>query len=461
MSTTEANLAPSGGEVPNIAGFGVENSSSKPTEEQIVQSFNQPSEKPAETSQVQEQEEPEQAPAEQQEQKPGQPGADNQATAGDDEEEVQPLTEEDLSIAKIQQFAKDMPELKAAFDKNPAVRNTIFAMARRSARLNEFQQVYQTVEQAKFAAENSEQFMQLNELFFGEGKEDPVNFWNQLYENSLLRDPQSGELVLDPQNQRPVSTGAYERVAGAYREAMFYQLEQNVRTAGLDKQQQQQALDAIAWVKEMTGDGQRPQPQEKQQEFKLSPQQERELAEARELKSRYQQESSQRQTEWRQETFSTIVGSIKEDIGGQVKRIVETQSVALTPYEQKNIVNDIWNAVDELAANNKQFQLHFNNLLARAPMTETGRKSLVTEAKKFYKEVLPPVVSRILKEVTSQTVEKQKIVTDKRVAQTQRKEVKTTGSAPSPSSQDIKSKAQELRKQLKRPLTEDEILALS
>src|SRR6267142_1801049 len=116
----------------------------KQTEAQIVESMQQPA---AEVKPIVQDPQVQEPVAEQTE--------EEKLAAAKLEEEQEPIvTEEDLSVAKIQQFVKETPELKAAFDKNPAVRNAVFAMARRSAKLTDYQAAFPTVEAAKFAAEN-------------------------------------------------------------------------------------------------------------------------------------------------------------------------------------------------------------------------------------------------------------------------------------------------------------------
>lgn len=377
---------------------------------------------------------------------------------GNEDDIIVPI--EDISVAKVHQYIKDIPELKTAFDKNPNVKNAIFAMARRSSRLDEFVSILPTPESAKFAADNSEAFMNLNDMFFDEKPESHVGFWNQLYENSLLRDPVSGELVLDKASNRPVSTGAYERVCSSYRGAVYSELEQKASyVARQNLEQATEIRNAIALVKELCGDGKRQQSIEA--EPKLTPEQQRRLDEADLIKQELNQSKSQRQIEFNTSISEGITTTLQDDIKTHVKRIVDTQGVALTPYEQSNVVKDIFSEIDKLAAANKQYQTHFNSLLKKAPPTEAGRKSIIAEARKYAKEVLPQAALKIIREATSSVADKAKQKDDKRASHSSKTEIQTSGSAPSPTtSTDIKGKAIEEVKRLKRGLTEDEIMAL-
>lgn len=371
-------------------------------------------------------------------------------------EEEEPLVvEEDLSVAKLNQFAREIPELKAAFDKNPGVRNAMMAMARRSSKLGEYQALIPTPEAAKFAAENSEQFVQMNELFFSEDKASNVGFWDNLYQNSLVRDPVTNELVINNQTGQPLATGAYERVTGIYRNAVYNELAQKASKLGDDAKDE--LLKAIDVVKEHAGDGQRAQPQQQE----LSPEIQRRLADADRILEQNNVNRTEMQQEWGSSTVAEITTTLKTDIASHVKRMVDTQGIALTPYEQKKVVDDIYNEVNTIATNNKQYQSHFNSLAKRAPLTGEGRKSLVAEARKYAKEILPSAALKVIREATSQTVEKVQTASAKRAEQSNKKEVKTSGSAPTPAGPiSQKDKLLELRAKKGRPLTEQEIMSI-
>lgn len=449
-STVDVNsvpdLPPSGG----LTGGG-NNPPGKLTEAQIVESFNKPNVQSTQqkievktgiTEPVVESTEEEKAALAQKEL--------DEAQAA---EEMTP--EEDISISKINQYIRDIPELKQAFDKNPAVRNSFYAMARRSSRLGEYQAISPSPEAAKFAASNSEAMIALNDSFFSEDPVENGNFWQTLSDNSMLKDPNTGDLVLD-KGGNPISTGAYERVTLAYRQAFYSDLE-SLAGRITNQEEAQKLKEAIDLIGQVTGDVKKPV---QQQQLPQDVQQR--LNEADKIKQQLHTQQQTQVQEFGKQTTQAIVSTINDDISSHVKRMVETQSIALTQYEQKNVVNDIFKELDRLASENKQYQLHFDSLSKRAPLTEAGRKSLVTEARKFAKDNLPSVALKIIREATQSTVQKAADASAKRADQASKKEVKTTGGAPNlgNSQQNVKDKATEMRKQLKRPLTTEEIMSL-
>ncbi len=453
-NSSQVELPPSG----NLDAGGSQ-PTGKLTEQQIIDSFNKPNTQ-AQSPQTQvkpgEVKSGIQAPAEVEqtdEEKAAQLAQDE--AAADEAAEMTP--EEDISIAKINQYVKEIPELKQAFEKNPSVRNSFYAMARRSSKLSEYQAIIPSPEAAKFAAQNSEAMIQLNDAFFSEDPQENGSFWQSLYDNSLLKDPTTGQVVLDKTTGQPISTGAYERVTGAYRQALYSDLEM-LASKITSPEDQQKLLDAVKLIGEFTGDLKKTQPIQQQ----LPEDVKQRLSRAEQLENQLKQQQSQQAQEFGSQTTKAIVSTITEDISNHVKRIVETNSVALTGYEQKNVVNDIFKELDRLASENRQYQLHFDSLSKRAPLTEAGRKSLVTEARKFAKDNLPSVALKIIREATTSTVVKAGEANAKRADQAAKKEVKTTGGASSQanSQQSIKEKASALRAQLKRPLTQEEILAL-
>jgi hypothetical protein len=366
------------------------------------------------------------------------------------------VVEEDLSVSKINQYIKSIPELQQAFNKHPDVRNAVYAMARRSTKLGEYQTILPTPDAAKFAAQNSEQFVQMNELFFSENPVDVTNFWNSLYENSLTRDPQTGEILRD-QNGRVIPTGAYERVAGTYRNAVYTELSN--KALQLPEEQKNELLKAIEVVKEHAGDGRRVSPDEP----KLTPEQQKRLDDADKVLKTSSTQQEQYRHDFRVSTQQVIGTTITQDIETHVKRMVTQQNLALTPYEQKKVVGDIFDKINKSAGESVQYQQHFESLANRAPLTEAGKLSLVAEARKYAKELLPSAALAIIREATSKTVENTVSKNAKRVDQASRKEVKASGSASIPvddSKLDTKAKAKVLSQKLGRPLTVEEIMDL-
>lgn len=374
-------------------------------------------------------------------------------------DELELIVEEDLSVAKINQFVKDIPELQAAFSKNPAVRNAVFAMARRSSKLGEYQSIIPTPEAAKFAAENSQNFIQMNELFFSDDPNENVSFWDTLYTNSLQKDPVSGEPVKDG-NGNFIPTGAYERITGAYRKAVWSEL--NTMASKLPDDKKSELINALGVIKEYAGDGKRqPKEGEVTNEAQLTPEQQRKLSDAEQVISQRTKEQETQRVEFGQKTSEAISTTLKTDIASHVERLVKTQGVALTPYEQKKVVDDIYGEINKIAGENKQYQNHFGSLVKRAPLTEAGRLALITEARKYAKEILPSAALKIIREATNATVEKNQTITTKRVEQASHKEVQTSGGVPKPEGpKSFKEKAQETIKSKGRKLTEAEILAL-
>jgi hypothetical protein len=427
----------------------------KLTEAQIVESFNKPN-----TQSAKQEVKPEiktgieEVPVEQTEEEKAAELAKEEAVA-DDAVEMTP--EEDISIAKINQYIKEIPELKQAFDKNPSVRNSFYAMARRSSRLSEYQEILPSPEAAKFAAQNSEAMVSLNEAFFSEDPQVNGSFWQALYDNSLLKDPTTGEVVVDKQTGQPISTGAYERVTGAYRQALYADLE-SIAGRITNPEEAQKLKDAIDVIGQVTGDIKKANPVQQQLPDDIK----QRLSKADQLEQQLKQQQQQQMDEHARLTTSTIVSTIKDDITGHVDRMVKANSIALTAYEQKNVVNDIFKELDRLASENRQYQLHFDSLSKRAPLTEAGRKSLVAEARKFAKDNLASVTLKVIREATTSTVQKTNDANTKRVEQASKKEPKTSGGAPNTgnSHQSVKEKAAAMQKQLGRRLTQDEILAL-
>ena len=93
------------------------------------------------------------------------PAAEAQPAAEGEEKPWAPEPEQALTPEALNALAIKSPELQAAFDANPEVKNALFAMARTNAKAAPILEVFPNVESAKFAAEAAGTMVTLRSSF--------------------------------------------------------------------------------------------------------------------------------------------------------------------------------------------------------------------------------------------------------------------------------------------------------
>lgn len=109
--------------------------------------------------------------------------------------ETQPVT--GATPAKIDEWTGKSPELKAAFDKDPALRAEIMETARFAESMKDVADIVSTKEEAQFAVENSGRLvsLQTNWMLSGEDPEMVGPAWDQTVEMFKERDANGAEVL--------------------------------------------------------------------------------------------------------------------------------------------------------------------------------------------------------------------------------------------------------------------------
>lgn len=118
-------------------------------------------------------------------------------TKPDDQPKI-PEPEQSLTPEALNALAEKSPELKAAMDASPEVKNALFAMARKNAQLAPLGDIFPNVEAAKFAAETSNTMVNLRTQFM-EAVDNPESFptaFEQFADEFAIKD-KDGKPVVD------------------------------------------------------------------------------------------------------------------------------------------------------------------------------------------------------------------------------------------------------------------------
>ncbi len=136
--------------------------------------------------------------------------------------------------AKIDEWTGKSPELKAAFDKNPALRDEIMETARFAETMKEVADIVSTKEEAQFAVEHAQRLvsLQTNWMLSGEDPEMVEPAWNQTVEMFTERDA-NGATVMGADGKPKLGSDfkPFVRKAGSYAIDDLNQSTQNQITA--------------------------------------------------------------------------------------------------------------------------------------------------------------------------------------------------------------------------------------
>jgi len=124
--------------------------------------------------------------------------AEGEQPKPEDQQPKIPEPEQSLTPESLNALAEKSPELKAALEASPEVKNALFAMARKNAQLAPIGELFPNLEAAKFAAETSNTMVNLRTQFM-EAIDSPESFpaaFEQFADEFAIKD-KDGKPVLD------------------------------------------------------------------------------------------------------------------------------------------------------------------------------------------------------------------------------------------------------------------------
>ncbi len=371
------------------------------------------------------------------------------------------------------------PALTDAVENDPALKESLAAMVSRNAELSAYQTVFPTAEEARHAANSAQYLAEVDRVYYSQDPAAPMRFLQQLYDGQFLRDPDSGDLIRD-QRGEPISSGAYTRIAAAYRDLLFNALSQHAaadndpvlgeavelvrqRLGGAPTQSgaarsappgpANEPAAKPAGVAAAASSGTTPEPDIQQRVQRL------------EALLRAQDAGARRDAPVRQEQPQADLADLAQAVGAAVRADIEQSLSAanLPPYVKSKVAEDIFAALNQQASADAAFQARMDALLrlAHAPGTAEGaRARLVAAARAHARPRMGAVAQRVLTAAGAGLREQQQATAAKIAEQRRRGEVKASGNAPNPARRSSFGQIQQLEHSLGRRLSDREILDL-
>jgi hypothetical protein len=166
--------------------------------------------------------------------------------------------EQAVTPEALNALAAKSPELQAAFDANPEVKNALFAMARTNAKAAPILEVFPNVESAKFAAEAAGTVVNLRTGFL-EAVDNPENFptaFADFADQFAIKD-KDGKSVLDAQGNPTFGEDFHmlnDHIVDTYHDVEIGDLESQLQKGQFrtedEREQADMALQALKFIKE-------------------------------------------------------------------------------------------------------------------------------------------------------------------------------------------------------------------
>jgi hypothetical protein len=381
-------------------------------------------EDPAAATQVEDEVDPAGAPATSTngEEKPaveaGTDGEAKPAVSGEEEIDGDPFELEPLGIITAEGLAKDLrdkPELAAALDKYPELKNSIFAAARRSGRLEDFEQHFATPAEAATAAEASANLSNLSSVVTAAKDIDGARkALSAMVQMSALLD----------ENGQPVPDGR----GGIKTDGSVGRFAHNLFGAGLDmwsrsaeENDDPELAAAVDVLRARAGFAESaPSTQEH-----MTEEQRRQAADLEQRsQSVAERERALRATQvetWNKGVDDAVEATVDKRIAGLFK------AVALDDTQKANAIRDIKGGIYELIRDNSRYNTRLDGL-TRMPMNDVTAKQRVALASEYIQAYLPNVARKVLATYGAKRMEQQQQQTEKQAARADasRSEANTT-----------------------------------
>lgn len=351
---------------------------------------------------------------------------------------------DNLSVNNLNKHISTSPELKAALDKDPTLRKQLFYTARRAARANEYDELFQTPALAKETKTAADERFEFRQLFESDVPEDSTKFWQRLLFDSLQKN-EDGRLQL--QNGRPVSNGSYERVTAAYRASVYEGLESIAQSliqagqmhgdiSGQDVQEAVRIIQTVIEGKAPTAVGGAPAPT---QDDAVPSHVQAELARLRAENAEFKKTTTTTADQFRESAKVAASKAIAEDVKNLLAKRLPANA-AVSDYMRDAIVNDVVKEIEKLAGSNSAHNDLVSRMLRTSSRNDDSLKKIVDFKRGFSKEILPRILSRIITQATSGVIKENKALNTKVDNQQSRREIETSGGgSPAPTRPDAKS----------------------
>lgn len=351
------------------------------------------------------------------------------------------------------------PALKQALEADPALQASLGEAAQSVTDLAGFREVFPSLDEARKAAGHAAALTTFDELYFNESPDASKQLLLHLYENQFLRDPDTGDFVSDDKGQR-ISSGAYERLTGTYREILFAHMTEQAAAEG--DQELQGAVETLRSRLEGRGEGKKSGKPTAKAEQTPAADDKPELPTDVQARLRRLDEIERQQADHEQRTWHDYYQSVGQAVEQAVRADIEQAlgQAALPAYMRGKLVEDILADLNKQAGDDASYQNRVQSLLRASGRSEPARQRIVAAARSHARNRIAPVAQRHLNQAVQDLRQEQEERASKVREQQKRVEVKSSGSAPPPVRRSDSERIRSAEQKLGRRLSDREILDL-
>lgn len=370
-------------------------------------------------------------------------------------------------------------EFRTALERHPELKSSLESALARGADLTAFQQVFPSLESARLAADQAQALAGFDQLYFSTDPAAGQQMLQRLYHNQFLRDPDTGDLLLDKDTRQPVSTGAYDRLASAYRGILFQTLDRQAReendaplAQALQVLRERFELDpapaassaaapipsaaalAAAAPAAAPDPAASPLPPSAGSGAALPPEIQARLSRLDQLE--HQLAASQR--EQSQAFLTDLTKEVTDTVHSDIEQVLS--AAALPAYLKSKVVDDVFSELNRQAAQDAAYQQRMQSLLRAAPHQSDSRVRIIAAARAQARARIAPIAQKYLSQAVSGLRQEQQQRLAKVNEQKKQVEVKSSGAAPAPVRRTDVERVRGAEKSLGRRLSDREILDL-
>ncbi len=393
-------------------------------------------------------------------------------------------------LAPFSSALADDAALQQALARHPELQPAIESALRQSAEFQSWRSLFPSLQAARYAADQSETLSGFDRLFYSDQPEAARELLFRLYHNQFLRDPESGELMRDAAGD-PVSTGAYDRLASAWRDSLFSALDHHAaesadrelssalqtlrsRLASLagnpsaaPPASARAALDpSAAPASSSPVSGNSPlspiPPGESGAAPSLPPDVRARLERLEALEHRLESSGREQWRAWHE----GLAGDVAQSVRAEIEQTLAP--AALPAYLKSKVVDDVLDGINQRAAADGAYQHRIQTLLRAAQAQSAAgaaappdtRARILAAARAQARAHLAPVAQQVLRHALAGLREAQQQRLAKVAGQRAKVEVKSAGGDPNPARHTDVERIRGAERALGRRLSDREILDL-
>ncbi len=374
--------------------------------------------------------------------------------------------------------------LQQALARHPGLQSALESALQQNSQWSEWQRLFPSLDAARYAAAQSDTLAGFDRLYYSNQPEAARELLLRLYHNQFLRDPESGELMRDAAGE-PISTGAYDRLATAWRDALLDALDRHaadgdaelasalqILRARLDSASSPSPRDwpaahspsaAPESAKSNSNSSSSPSSADSGAASPLPPEVRTRLDRLDALER--QLESSERE-QWR-----SWHDGLARDVSQTVRADIEQAlaPAALPAYVKSKVIDDVLEGINRYAAADGAYQHRIQTLLRAAQAQSVPgaahpsdmRNRILAAARAQARGQLAPIAQQVLRQALAGLRQEQEQRLAKVDEQRARVEIKGAGAAPAPVRRQDADRIRNAERSLGRRLSDREILDLT